>query len=105
MGHQLAHGLLDLAFGVQRGLEEIHVEAHAVGLQVVVLLVAQRGHGELADRVEIAGVASGDDAPAVSFHAGAVEIGARHVGDVIAAITRLGPVAVARDPAHRTRLH
>jgi hypothetical protein len=44
---------LDAAARVQAGLEEVVVEAHAEGLQVQVLLVAQVGHRELADAVEV----------------------------------------------------
>src|SRR3546814_10239012 len=57
MGDQFAHGFLHHAVGVQRRLEEIHVEGHAERGQVAVLLVAQPGHGEVADRVEVVRVA------------------------------------------------
>jgi hypothetical protein len=57
---------VDLAVGVQRGLEVVVVELDAEGLQVLVLLVAQVGHGEAADRFDVVDVAAGGGRLAVA---------------------------------------
>ena len=44
------------------------VEAHAEGLQVQVLLVAQVGHRELADVVQVVDVARGGELAVVGLH-------------------------------------
>ena len=49
---------VDPAVGVEARLEVVVVEAHAERLQVEVLLVAQVGHRELADAVEVVDVAA-----------------------------------------------
>jgi hypothetical protein len=52
VGDQLAHGLFDLAVGVQRRFQEITIERHAERGEVGILFAAQIRDGELADRVE-----------------------------------------------------
>ena len=99
MAHELAHGFLDLVVGVQRGLEEIDVEGDAERGQVEVLLAAQPGDGEAADRVDVVGIAGGvDDVTvgirAIELHRGAIEIGLGDVLDVVAAVTVLRPAGV-----------
>ena len=94
--HKAAHGVVDAAAGVQAGLEEVVVEAHAQGLQVQVLLVAQVGHGELADAVHVVRVARGGEGAVVGIHRLLRREVGRHVGDVAAVVGALGPLRVAR---------
>ena len=51
--YQLGHGLVDQAVGVERRFEEVAVEAHSEGRQVGILLAAQRGNREGADRRQV----------------------------------------------------
>src|SRR5690606_13985579 len=70
-----------------------------------VLLVAQPGDGEAADRVEVVGVAVGGHHLALDVDAGAVEEGAGDVGDVVATVTLLGPAGVVGRQPLGARLH
>ena len=89
---------------VQAGLEEVVVEAHAEGLQVEILLVAQVGDGELADRVEVVRVARGGELAVVGLDRLPGEEVGGDVGDVVAVVEllalrigRIGrPAVVAR---------
>ena len=79
---------------------------NAEAAQVEVLLVAQVGDGEAADRLEVVRVARGHDRLHVR-RAGrfAREIGLRDVGDVGAPIAVGGEVRVVRPDRTRARLH
>jgi hypothetical protein len=67
-GHQACHGGFDAAAGVQAAFEEVVVELQPEGLQVQVLLVAQVGHRELADAVEVGHVARGGELRSSALH-------------------------------------
>jgi hypothetical protein len=67
--------------------------------------VAQVGHGELADGVEIVDVARCGELPVISMHGLAqAELGG-DVGDVVAVVGVSGPARVARAQAAQARLH
>ncbi len=67
--------------------------------------MAQVGHRELADRVEVVDVTRCGEAAIVGLHRLAgLEVG-RDVGDVVAVVGRLGPLRVARPVAAQARLH
>ena len=102
---QFAHGLLDLAVRIQRGLEEVGVEGHAERLEIEILFAAQPGHREVADRLEIVDVAAPTTSTPSACTALAVEVGARDVLDVVAAIAVGGPGRRLRLDAARARLH
>src|SRR5262249_36644959 len=88
------------------GLEKIHVErGDAECAQVLVLLAAQRGDGEAADRVEVVGVLRGTHVVAFDVHRFAGRIGAGDVLDVVAAVAGGGPAAIVRVDAAAARLH
>ena len=61
VGLQALHRVVHLAAGVQAAFEVVVVKLHRKGLQVQVLLVAQVGHGELADAVEVVHIAAGGE--------------------------------------------
>jgi hypothetical protein len=103
---QRLHGGFDLAVAVERGLQIIIVELDAEGLQVLVLLVAQVGDGEAADRFDVVHIAGGGGRLAVAGRDGFLRqevVG--DVLDVVAVVGRLGPLGVARLEAAGARLH
>ncbi len=87
------HHRVHAAVGVQAGFQVVDVELDAEGLQVGVLLAAQRRHGEHAHGFEVRDVAAPGDE------------GARDLLDVFAAVAVLGPAGLARLHAARARLH
>mmetsp|Transcript_20389 Transcript_20389/g.78156 ORF Transcript_20389/g.78156 Transcript_20389/m.78156 type:complete len:636 (-) Transcript_20389:435-2342(-) len=94
-GHQALDRLLQLPAGVDAALQEVAVELQAKGLQVQVLLVAQIGHRELADAVEVVHVARGGELAVVGLHRLLGDEGVGDVLDVVAVVGRLGPCGVA----------
>jgi hypothetical protein len=100
VGDQLAHGLLDLAIGIQRRFQEITIERHAERGQVGILLATQVRDGELADGVEIAGVVLAGHHVAFDLHAVAAQVGLGHVADVVAVVGIRRP---ASSPGFRPR--
>ncbi|CAM2147879.1 hypothetical protein PT2222_10321 [Paraburkholderia tropica] len=104
-GDQRLDGLLDAAFGVERRFEVVAVELHAERLQVEILLVAQVGDGEAADRFEVFRILRAGDGLAVLGRDGfAREVVAGDFGDVFAVVGGFGPARVARLQAARARL-
>jgi hypothetical protein len=85
-----------LPAGVQAGFEEVVVESDFEGLEVQVLLMAQVGHGEHADALEVVHVAAGGELPVVGLHGLLREEVVGDVLDVFAVVGRLGPLRVAR---------
>jgi hypothetical protein len=79
---------------VYRLLEEVVVEVHAEGLQVQVLLVAQVGHRELADAVQVVTSPLAVNSRSSACTVLPAEVG-RDVGDVVAVVGLLGPLRVA----------
>ena len=103
---QGVHRAVDLAVRVQRGFQVVIVEFHAEGLQVDILLVAQVGDGERADRIDVVDVAVGRGGQAIAGRhrlAGLEVVG--DIGDVVAVVGRFRPFGVARLEAARARLH
>ena len=95
-----------LAVFIERRLEVIHVEAHAEGLQIKVLLVAQIGHRKRPDRIEIIRVgATHNRLDAQRRHRSARQIIAGNVGDVGAAIAALGKARIVGVDAARPGLY
>ncbi|MDR6139120.1 hypothetical protein QE438_002424 [Pseudoxanthomonas sp. SORGH_AS 997] len=101
---QRLDGLLNLAVAVKRALQEVHVEAHAEGGQVGVLLAAQVGHGEAADGIEVLDVLGAGDGVAFDLDGIAAQVGGGDIGDVVAVVGRLGPVGVAGLEAVQARI-
>ena len=93
---ELLHRGLDAAAAVEAGFEEVVVEAHAEGLEVQVLLVAQVGHGELADVVQVLRVAGGGELAVVGMHGAPGQVVVGDVLDVVAVVGRLRPAGIAR---------
>ena len=104
-GDQLVDRLLHLAVGVQRGLQREHIEIHAEGAQIEVLLAAQIGHREMADRLGIVHIAGGLHVLVVRFHRFLRQISLGDIRDVIAAIARFRPGRMVRRDAHAAQLH
>src|SRR5690606_6024391 len=65
----------------------------------------QPGDGKAPDRVDVVRGAGGGDVLAVDLDAGAVQVGAGDVLDVVAAVAVLGPAGILRRAAVRARLH
>src|SRR5690606_37080532 len=80
---------------VQRALQEVDVEVDAERGQVLVLLVAQVGHGEAADRLDVLDVAAGGDRMPLDLHGVAAPVGVGHVLDVVAVVGLRRPLGVA----------
>src|SRR3546814_6145715 len=57
------------------------------------------------DRIEVVDVAGRGHRLAIGHHRLAIEVGTRHVGDVVAAVAVFRPAAVVRGDAARARLH
>ena len=104
MADQFAHGLFDFAVGVERGFEVVHVERDPEGGEIEILFAAQIRDGETTDGVEVVGIARADHRDAIDVDRRAVEIGLRHVGDVVALIEIVGPTVVAGFQAFRAGL-
>ena len=102
--HQPLHRLRHPPGGVQAGLEVVVVKAHAEGAQVQVLLVAQVGHRELADAVQVLRVARGGGGAVVGLdRLERSEVGS-DVGDVLAVVGVFRPGGVSRLVAQQPRL-
>src|SRR5690606_18400731 len=82
----------------------IVIEPDRKSLQVQVLLVAQIGHGKLADRVDVVDVARSGEFAVVRLDGLAGQKVLRNVVDVVAVVGRLGPQCVARLNALGARL-
>ena len=93
---QQLHGLVDLAVGVERALEEVGIEVDAEGAQVDVLLVAQVLHRELAHLVEI-----------VAVHVAGMrrDVLPRDLADVLAVVAVLGHLGALARGLPDARLH
>ncbi len=102
---QLLHRLLDLAVAVQRAFQEVDVEVDAERGQVVVLLVAQVGHGKAADRIEILRILAAGDQVAFQIDRFAGQVGLGDVADVVATVAVFRPAFAVRGQAERARLH
>ena len=85
---------VDPAVGVERSLQIVVVELHAERLQVPILLAAQLGDREMADRLDVAEVV-----------ADLVEIALRQLADVFAAVALLGKRAVLAEQLLRAGAH
>ncbi len=102
--HQPRDGGLDLPGLVQARLQKIVVEAHAEGLQVQVLLVAQVGHRKLADAVKVVDVARGGVRAVIGLDRLARGKIGGDVSDVVAVVGRLGPLRIAGLETAQARL-
>ena len=80
------------------------VKAHAKGAQVQVLLVAQVGHGELADAVQVLRVTGGGGGAVVGLDRLALSEVGGDVGDVLAVVGVFRPGGVARLVTHQPGL-
>ena len=67
-GLQPAHGVIDPAAAVEAAFKVIVVKLDSEGLQVKVLLVAQIGHGKLAQIIECCHIPRGRETAVVSGH-------------------------------------
>ena len=85
---------IDAPVGVERALEVIVVEADAERVQVAILLLAQFGDRETADRLDVAEVV-----------ADLGEIALRELADVFAAVPVLGKRRVLAEELLRARAH
>ena len=80
VGHQLVHGGLYPATGVQAALEVVLVKLEVEGLQVFVLLVAQVGHSKLANGIDIVDIAAGGELAVIGLDG---LLGQKVVGNVL----------------------
>ena len=103
-GFELGDRALHPARLIQARLKVIVVEAHRKRLQIKVLLMAQIGHGKLANRVQVFNVTRRGEFTVVGLDGFARhEIGG-NVGDVVAVVGQLGPGGVAGLEALGARL-
>ena len=93
-GDQLVDRGLHPAAGVQAGLEVVVVELHLEGLEVQVLLMAQVGHGELPDAVQVVSIAAAGELAVVRLDGLAGQEIGGDVANVVAVVGRLGPAGV-----------
>src|SRR5256885_400912 len=91
------HRVLDIAVGVEAGFEVVLVKVQVEGLQVLVLLVAQIGDGELADVVVVLDIAVGREFAVIGLDGLA---GQEVVGDVL----DVGAVVEGRSEEHTSEL-
>jgi hypothetical protein len=89
VGDELVDRGLDAAAGVQAGFQVVLVKLQVEGLQVLVLLVAQVGHGKLADVVVVLHIAAGGELAVVGLDGGLGLEGLGNVGDVVAVVEAL----------------
>ena len=94
-GNQALHGLADAAARIQARLEEISVEAHTEGAQVEILLMTQVRDRELADAVEVIGIAARGVFTVVGPDGLPLQEVGRDVGDVLAVVRGLRPAGTA----------
>ena len=95
-GDESLHRLIDAPGRVQRRLQRIHVELHAEGLQIAILLLAKLLHSEPSHAIEVGPVA-------VARTLGEVALG--DVADVLAVITVGRNLGVAPPQLRDPRLH
>ncbi|MNV31063.1 hypothetical protein D3C71_1223540 [compost metagenome] len=95
IGDELVHRSIDAAAGVQAGLQVVLVKVQVERLQILVLLIAQVGHGELADVVVVLHVTIGRELAVVGLDGGLGLEGLGNICDVVAVVEVLGQRVVA----------
>ena len=104
-GAECLHGGRDFTPGVERRLKRVVIETHAERAQVHVLLAAQIGDSESADRVDVVQVARRRHFTICRFDGFLCEEIFCDVGNVFAVVGRLGPLGITRLEATAARLH